>query len=86
VDYEFRLTNKGVESPHGFVVLVTGRFSLEYRAGSFLMECSWEPGMPYSTVSVPPLPFGNLTPERHADIKARVSAALDFMGIDHVID
>jgi hypothetical protein len=85
MDYGFRLLNKQcVESRDGFVVQFTGRFTLEYRCKNFVMECSVEPGVP-TCVSVPPLPFGNLTPKHRSEIVERISAALDFLGLEHDI-
>jgi hypothetical protein len=84
--YGFTFINKqGVESRDGFRVQFTGRFSLEYRNGSFVMECYAEPGAPEKWVEVPELPYGNLTAERRAEIVNRISAALDFMGVPHTI-
>jgi hypothetical protein len=84
----FRYLNKqGVESNRGFVVQITGRFSLEYRRESFCIECDTEimPHPPGLTVQVPGLPFGNLTPARRAEIITEIRAALDFMGLAHEV-
>jgi hypothetical protein len=66
---------QGVESSTGFVVQFTGRFTLEYRDGNFCMECRVE----RNAVSVPELPFGNLTAKRRAEIVANIRAALEFL-------
>jgi hypothetical protein len=77
MDYGFSSVNlQGVKSDCGFTVQFTDRDWLEYRAGGFLMKCFVELG---ASVAVPPLPFGNLTPELHAEIVERISAALAFM-------
>jgi hypothetical protein len=87
MDYGFTSINKQrVKSSDGFVVQFTGRFSLEYRDGSFVLQCGVEPGTPCETIEVPKLPFGNLTPDVRAEIVRRISAALDFLGVEYVID
>lgn len=79
----FRLLNKqGVESDRGFVVQFTGRFTLEYRHENFRMECDAD-GLPDGTtyVSLPELPFGNLTEKRRSEIANDIREALEFMGL-----
>jgi hypothetical protein len=84
--YGFSKINlQGARSRDGFTVQFTGRFTLEYREGGFVMECYVEPGPVFQSVQVPQLPFGNLTSELRTEIVQRVSAALDFMDLQHRI-
>jgi hypothetical protein len=86
MDYGFSKINlQGARSREGFTVQFTGRFSLEYREGGFAMECYVESGPVYQFVQVPQLPFGNLTVELRSEIVKRISAALDFMELQHTI-
>jgi hypothetical protein len=79
------INKQGVESTEGFVVQFMGRFSLRYQNGSFVMDCPVDHGSPYLAVAVPELPFGNLTPKIRSEIVQRISAAFDFMEVNHVI-
>jgi hypothetical protein len=80
---EFKWLNKqGVESDKGFIVQRTGRFTLEYRQGNFRMECLVEGVENRIGVSVPELPFGNLTETRRSEIVQEIRDALEFQGLE----
>ncbi len=86
----FRYLNKqGVESDSGFAVQFTGRFSLRYRCGTFCLECDCDSGflggVSGVVVEVPPLPHGNLTPDRRSEIIREIREALDFMGLPNEV-
>jgi hypothetical protein len=77
------LNSRDVQSDQGFIVQCTGRFTLEYRNRNFRMVCSVEGGVGNRiSVSVPELPFGNLTEKRRSEIVQEIREALEFQGLD----
>jgi hypothetical protein len=87
------LNKQGVESSDGFVVQFTGRFTCEYREGNktlaFEVEDGFEGAKPCVVVSSREFNQWNgevLSNERKQQIIDNVRAAMNFQGLDLVVD
>ncbi len=87
------LNKQGVESDQGFSVQFTGRFTCEYREGNKVLELEIEDGFqgakPCVSVNMDAFKVWdgeNLSPLRQQQIIENLRSAMEFQGLDLVID